>query len=206
MLRTVALAAISMLLFVNASVAATTNTIKGTNNNDITPKPKRMLPDCHAKPCTDDLKGTRGPDLIYGLGGWDWVNSGAGADVLIGGPGMDQLYADGGDDVLIGGAGHDHLFADAGDDYLNAADGRDEAMHLEAAFGDRELKGQAGNDTCVLDEDSKEGIVIGSCEKLVIKPVPGVVGETPWGKLQKCVLNDTCIEGYVTPGVYRHVR
>lgn len=202
-----ALAAVSMFLFVNASVAATPNTIRGTNDNDITPKAKRMLPDCdNPKPCTDDLKGTKRADLIYGLGGWDWINSGAGDDVLIGGGSMDQLYADAGDDVLIGGDGHDHLFADAGDDYLNAADGRDEPGHLEAAFGDRELKGQTGTDTCVLDEDSVDGIVIGSCEKLVIRPVPGVDGETPWGKLQKCVLDDTCIEGYVTPGVYRHVR
>lgn len=206
MLRIVALAAVSMFLLVNASVAANANTITGTNDNDITPKAKRMLPDCEARPCTGDLKGRHGPDLIYGLGGWDWVHSGAGDDIIYGGPGMDQLYANEGDDRLYGQGGHDHLFGDSGDDYLDAADGADEPMHVEAAFGDRELQGQTGNDTCVLDEDSRDGIVIGSCETLVIKSVPGVEGETPWGKTQEGVMSGKGVEGYVTPGTYRNVR
>jgi RTX calcium-binding nonapeptide repeat (4 copies) len=195
-----------MLVFVSASVAAADlNTVKGNNDNNITPKPKRMLPDCDAKPCTGDLKGTKRADLIFGYGGWDWVHSGDGDDVIYGGPGMDQLYANDGDDVLIGGSGHDHLFGDSGDDYLNAADGHDEPMHVEAAFGDRELQGQTGNDTCVLDEDVNDGIVIGSCEKLVIRPVPGLDGETPWGKTSEGVESGRGIEGYVTPDTYRNV-
>lgn len=204
-IQTLAVLFLSLLVLGLAQTQADAkmNTIRGSGDNDITPNSNRMLPDCgHPKPCSGDLKGTHGADLIYGFGGWDWMNSGPGNDVLIGGPAMDQLYADDGRDVLIGGPGHDHLFGDDGDDYLNAADGADEAMHVEAAYGDRELKGQVGNDVCVLDEDPRDGIAIGSCDKLVIRSVPGLDGETPWGKMQDCVLADTCIEGYVTPGTY----
>lgn len=208
MLKVVVAAVAVLLMVCGTAVGATNlNEVRGNGDNNITPKANRMLPDCgNPKPCTGDLKGTKQADLIYGLGGWDWVHSGAGDDVIYGGGSMDQLYANEGDDRLIGGRGHDHLFGDSGDDYLNAADGADEPMHVEATFGDRELLGQSGNDTCVLDEDPQDGVVIGGCEKVVIRSVPGLDGGTPWGKMQGCVLDDTCIEGYLTPDTYTRLR
>jgi hypothetical protein len=77
------------------------------------------------RPCTitgtpraDRIRGTRGDDVICGLGGDDRIRGGGGDDVLYGdagddrlsgGPGADTLYGDDGRDALHGGAGADVL-------------------------------------------------------------------------------------------------
>jgi PKD repeat protein len=55
---------------------------------------------------------------LYGDGGDDRLNGGAGANVLLGGAGDDQLSGGGGRELMIGGAGADRIVGNSGDDVL----------------------------------------------------------------------------------------
>jgi hypothetical protein len=60
------------------------------------------------------------PAWLYGEGGNDVLNNGAGGGVLIGGDGNDVLQGGGGRDVMVGGQGADSLIGNNNDDILIA--------------------------------------------------------------------------------------
>jgi len=97
---------------------------------------------CEGEPATvigkqgddENLKGTRGKDVIVALSGDDFVNgrggddiicAGSGGDFIVGGGGDDTANGDPGDDILLGSGGNDDLFGKDGDDGLNGEDGND---------------------------------------------------------------------------------
>lgn len=119
---------------------------------------------------TDDnsLRGTRGADEFYGLGGNDKLWGLAGRDVLHGGAGNDELRGGDDRDLSVGGAGNNRLWGGAGDDVLSDDDGGI-------------LEGDAGNDVLISMVDGsflKGGvgadILIGNNSKLVYWGSEGV--------------------------------
>jgi len=85
-------------------------------------------------PEADNLRGTKLPDVIVGLGGNDTITGASGNDTICGGPGNDMISAgnghdfiDGGpgDDTIIGGFGNDFVRAGLGNDMVNGDEGRD---------------------------------------------------------------------------------
>ncbi|MEM9216352.1 MAG: DUF4347 domain-containing protein [Cyanobacteria bacterium P01_F01_bin.150] len=92
---------------------------------------------------SDDIKGTKGNDVLNGFSDLDFLNGGLGhdiinggsqKDVLIGGPGNDALNGGTNDDRLLGkkgkdlingGSGHDLLLGHSGNDILNGGEGND---------------------------------------------------------------------------------
>ena len=73
----------------------------------------------------DRLRGTRGADVICGLGGDDRIDGRGGADVVYGDAGDDRVAAGSGDDTAYGGDGNDRLDGDGGDDVLAGGPGAD---------------------------------------------------------------------------------
>lgn len=80
------------------------------------------------------IRGTEGPDTIYGGSGRDEINGrggndliygGGGDDILTGDEGDDTIHGDGGNDILIGGSGVDHLYGGSGNDELQSGGGAD---------------------------------------------------------------------------------
>ncbi|MBW4594282.1 MAG: VCBS repeat-containing protein [Brasilonema angustatum HA4187-MV1] len=113
----------------------------------------------------DNLTGTAGNDVIFGLNGNDTINAlagddqldgGNGNDTLLGGNGNDQLDGGNGDDTLLGGNGNDTLLGGNGDDLLVGGNGND---FLRGGNGDDILTGDAGADTFVLQKNSGVDII-----------------------------------------------
>ena len=73
----------------------------------------------------DEIRGTRGADVIDGLGGDDEIRGRRGDDVVNGGGGNDLVRGDEGNDIVNGGNGDDKVKGDAGDDVLNGDAGSD---------------------------------------------------------------------------------
>jgi hypothetical protein len=89
-------------------------------------------PACHGIAATvvgtrgdDELRGTRGSDVIAALGGDDAVRSGRGGDLVCAGHGGDGVHGGGGADELRGNPGRDHLVGGGGADELRGGRGRD---------------------------------------------------------------------------------
>jgi Ca2+-binding RTX toxin-like protein len=82
----------------------------------------------------DELKGTKGRDVVVALGGDDVIDTGVGRDVVCAGDGFDHVRTRGGRDLVLGGAG---------DDYVDLGAGRDLA---EGQAGVDSLFGKAGED------------------------------------------------------------
>lgn len=100
----------------------------------------------------ETLTGGLGNDILFGLGGDDWIVGGdgddslggrAGDDTLLGGFDEDQLIGGDGNDSLDGGTDADTLYGDAGQDTLIGAAGNDA---LYAGDGQDLLAGDAGQD------------------------------------------------------------
>jgi Ca2+-binding RTX toxin-like protein len=94
----------------------------------------------------DNLKGTKGADIIFGGGGKDKILGGKGHDTLLGGAGKDTIDGGKGNDILVGGAGKDVLKGGKGADtfvFEFASDstpkgkGRDEILDFSRKQGDR---------------------------------------------------------------------
>jgi serralysin len=75
----------------------------------------------------NDVSGTKGRDLLPGLGGNDTILGFAGDDRLEGGDGNDSMDGGKGQDILVGGAGNDTLTGGQGPDLydFNAGFGMD---------------------------------------------------------------------------------
>ena len=112
-------------------------------------------------------EGTEGDDYIYveydseyynfdfnidGLGGDDWISTGAGNDHLRGGPGNDRLDGSEGNDTLDGGPGDDRLLGGPHEDILEGGSGDDilygsnENDILRGGSGSDDLAGDLGAD------------------------------------------------------------
>jgi hypothetical protein len=206
MSRVVLWVALAFVLFpamVIATARADAREIHGTYKHEWTPGIHRNNPPCSkAVPCTRDIIGTTSEDRIFGHSGWDYVVSRQGRDRVLGGKNMDQLYGNRGPDRLIGQYGHDHLFGNEGRDYLNTADGVDEPGHVEHILGDSVEPAPDAFDECVLDEDSRDGIILVDCELVVIKRVADMVGKTPVFE-GIAAREENQPSYYLTPGRYR---
>ena len=113
------------------TVNAIGNVINGNNSNN-------------------DLKGTSGRDILYGLGGNDKIDGKEENDALYGGTGNDELKGDKGNDLLSGEAGNDKLNGEDGNDILSGGDGSDQ---LDGGENNDLLHGNAGSDQL----DGKDG-------------------------------------------------
>lgn len=164
-----------------AAQAAGQGTMKDDWGNDHDGFQGQHPPCMDSKSCPREIRTTDKGDTIYGKAGMDYVNARGGTDHVYGGGAMDQMSGGCGSDFVYGEAGHDHLGGDTkpcrqtggGNDYLNTADGVDEMHHIET------IKGYDGNDTCVLDEDPHDGIMVDECETVVLKDLSNFSGPTP---------------------------
>ena len=86
----------------------------------------------------DRLRGTEGPDLLFGRGGRDRIAGLGGDDLLCGGTGSDRLDGGAGNDVLIAGRGDDRLMGGDGNDELRGDTGADRMI---GGAGDDVLRG-----------------------------------------------------------------
>jgi hypothetical protein len=123
-------------------------TIKGTDGND-----KR-------------LKGTKGDDVILGLGGNDRIFGRGGNDRICAGDGDDRIMAEAGDDQVDAGAGADFVDGGGGSDLLLGGEGDDLIKGkgkndiLDGGPGTDKLVGGPGkSDQCL------NGEKVRSCEK-----------------------------------------
>jgi Ca2+-binding RTX toxin-like protein len=86
----------------------------------------------------DRIRGTAGPDLLFGLGGADRIAGRGGNDLICGGAGPDSLDGGAGNDVVIGGRGDDRVGGGGGNDVLRGDTGAD---RLIGGAGDDVLRG-----------------------------------------------------------------
>jgi len=112
-------------LDVDVSDSAASNTLDGTNGNDV-------------------LQGTSGADVINGLQGADEIDGGRGADVLNGGNGRDTILGGNGADTIAGGNGADRIEGQRGQDDIDGGAGADE---LFGGNGRDTILGGNGRDT-----------------------------------------------------------
>lgn len=82
-------------------------------------------------------------DLIFALGGADFIDAGQGDDTVFAGSGDDEVRGDQGNDFLYGGDGNDDIFAGLGDDFVNAGSGDDWVV---GGFGNDTIRGEGGQD------------------------------------------------------------
>ncbi|WP_422466858.1 calcium-binding protein [Endozoicomonas sp. ALC013] len=120
----------------------------------------------------DDLSGGDGDDQLFGDGGNDTLNGDWGDDTLCGGTGDDVLTDHTGNNTLRGGEGNDKLsgrgdlFGNDGDDTLEGSGllvGGDGQDVLTGQSGST-LKGDAGNDTLIVDSQPWERGVLSTLE------------------------------------------
>ena len=125
------------------------------------------------------LRGTDGPDSLYGgdgddetrsLGGKDHILGGPGNDVIYGGPGGEEvLDGDEGDDVIYGGPGVDYINGKEGEDVIYGGDGND---WLSGGNLDEQRDNQRDKFYCGAGKDhyyaDKNDYVDSSCEKKTV--------------------------------------
>lgn len=96
--------------------------------------------------------GTKGEDILLGLGGkdnlsggqgGDYIKGGGGNDILSGGDSGDLLFGEDGNDTLKGDAGGDTLYGGQDNDTLRGGGGKD---FLYGGVGKDSLFGDASND------------------------------------------------------------
>ncbi len=131
-------------------------------------------------PGNDTLRGSDGPDQLYGeagadtllaLGGDDYVEGGPGADAIFGGPGVDLLIAGTRNDSIRGDAGRDSVYAGHGNDAVSGGSAGDtilgQAGHdrLHGGAGHDRVWGGSGADR--LDGESGDDSLTASAQSLV---------------------------------------
>ena len=100
---------------------------------------------CYGTEQSDDIKGTKGPDFIYALGGDDIVEAGdavTGNNTVFAGDGNDVVRGGNGFDVLLGLDGSDTISGGGGDDLLNGHGGDDK---IDGGSGDDAIGGGLDN-------------------------------------------------------------
>ncbi len=114
-----------------------------------------------------DLRGTRGDDVICGLGGDDLIDGrdgddlifpGGGDDLSEGGDGADEIQDEGGDDQLIGGMGGDLLADDGKRSERNILDGGVGRDELRAGTGKNEFRGGPGKDVMLGGDQARSDV------------------------------------------------
>lgn len=91
----------------------------------------------------EDIKGTKGDDLVLGRDGNDDIALSNGDDVAIGGRGNDVIAGGNGNDLIDGSNGNDHLLGGNGNDILSDGTGTDVS---KGGNGDDLLIDGAGSD------------------------------------------------------------
>ncbi|MEC9345696.1 MAG: hypothetical protein VYB54_05675 [Pseudomonadota bacterium] len=84
---------------------------------------------------SDTLNLGDGNNLVFGLAGFDVINSGAGDDQIRGGNGSDTIFGGGGTDIILGENGDDVLVGGSGDDALSGGAGTDRVVFSGAIDG-----------------------------------------------------------------------
>jgi hypothetical protein len=103
-------------------------------------------------PKADRIKGSRGNDVICGLGGNDKINGRGGRDLIDGGKGNDRLNGGGKADTLAGLAGRDRAIGAAGGDRIGSGAKKDRLSgkagrdRLHSGRGRDRVSGGAGRD------------------------------------------------------------
>jgi hypothetical protein len=120
------------------------------------------------------LRGTDGPDSLYGGDGDDTIRALGGKDHILGGPGNNVIYGgpggegvldgDEGDDVIYGGSGVDYINGKEGEDVIYGGDGNDWLSGGNDEQRDKFYCG-AGKDHYYAD---KNDYVSSSCEKKIV--------------------------------------
>jgi murein tripeptide amidase MpaA len=105
--------------------------------------PQPQLESCKAEDVTlrgtsdgEQLRGTKGDDVIKARGGNDKIRGRGGDDVICAGGGKDEVRANGGDDSVQGGDGRDNLKGGSGNDALAGGPDKDK------------VDGGSGTDNC----------------------------------------------------------
>jgi len=114
---------------------------------------KVRTPDKQWKVCggfRTTIKGSNGPDILYGTTGNDVINALGGDDVV---------YGDDGEDVICGGDGKDKLYGQGDNDWLLGENGKDRLFGNGGTL-DR-LDGGNQSDRC------KTGEILISCETIL---------------------------------------
>ncbi|MBX7145340.1 MAG: hypothetical protein K1X79_12885 [Oligoflexia bacterium] len=120
----------------------------------------------------DAVRGSDGPDTIFGGEGDDRVAGGAGADhlegqagddALLGGEGDDSIFGGLGDDVELGEEGDDGVYGNEGDDLLTGGNDND---YIEGGEGNDSLAGDQGNDH-LQDNDGNDRLTGGEGEDIL---------------------------------------
>ncbi|MEM1078803.1 MAG: calcium-binding protein [Pseudomonadota bacterium] len=105
----------------------------------------------------DDITGSDGKDIAFGLSGDDKISGGAEADSLFGGFGADIVIGNTGNDRMFGGAGDDLLVWNNGDgsDLMNGGDGVDrQQVNFDTDLVNTDLQ----NDDVAAFTTTEEGI------------------------------------------------
>ncbi|WP_155857595.1 Ig-like domain-containing protein, partial [Acinetobacter gandensis] len=89
----------------------------------------------------DTIETGAGHDIIYAGTGNDTVTAGAGHDIIYGDDGSDKLYGEEGNDFIYGGAGDDQIHGGLGHNTYHGGEGND---HFYSELG-------AGRDTVIYD-------------------------------------------------------
>lgn len=119
--------------------------------------------DCIGTPGSDNIRGDRSSNNIFGDGPRGTGPTGA-ADNIFGGSGADAIFAQAGDDKVDAGAGDDVVHGGAGNDKIYGGTGND--VCLDGDDGTDKIDGGPGND-CINGEGANPGptgadILIGS--------------------------------------------
>lgn len=129
------------------------------------------------------IDGGEGNNVIFGLGGNDFISTGLGNDIISGGDGDDFIYAgdgnnivsgDGGSDYIVtgsgidiisGGSGNDTIYAGDGDDILTGGDGADFIAGEGSTKGDETVDGNVyivTSDDILIGGSGNDTFVIGN--------------------------------------------
>ncbi|WP_265234116.1 calcium-binding protein [Lyngbya sp. CCAP 1446/10] len=119
----------------------------------------RVRPPILALSGNDNIIGTDGSDIVYGMLGADTIDGEAGRDSLVGGKQSDQLDGGDGDDTLSGNNDNDTLIGGDGNDILRGGKENDVLIGgngddiLSGDRGQDILTGGGGNDIFVIARD-----------------------------------------------------
>ncbi|CDI06555.1 fibro-slime domain-containing protein [Candidatus Nitrosotenuis uzonensis] len=114
----------------------------------------------------ENIRGTQGNDLIFGLGGDDKIEGLNGNDCIYGGDGNDRINGNNGIDTIYGGAGDDELYGNNDDDFMYGEDGNDKIFGnngddlIDGGNGIDECRGHSGNNTILNCERGDPNTVI----------------------------------------------
>jgi Bacterial Ig domain/RTX calcium-binding nonapeptide repeat (4 copies) len=128
---------------VTLTVAPDSNTIIGTDGNDILENSNKIF---YGLEGNDSISNLAGSSQQYGGSGNDVLSGSFDTDLLSGGDGNDFLFANGGNDFISGGDGNDYIFGESGSTIIDAGNGDDLVI---GGIGPDTINGGNGKDVIV---------------------------------------------------------